>query len=111
MNGTLTSDPPQQEYEMFLVFMYDPVKYFYEAVLLVVSGEKRKMLYSKGLDMKEDTLPMQEQGIVLDYLGLSIRATDHLTCLPTGHLSFWKNKTPGYHSTTEHDLGSWRDSY
>ena len=26
----------------FLVVMYDPVKYFYEAVVLVVFGEKRK---------------------------------------------------------------------
>ena len=32
--------------------------------------------------MKEDTLPMQEQGRVPDSLGLSILATDHLTCLP-----------------------------
>ena len=37
------------------------------------------MLHSDGLDVKEDTLPMQEQGRVPDSSGLSIRATDHLT--------------------------------
>ena len=61
--------------------------------------------------MKEETLPMQEKGRVPDSLGSSIRATDHLTCLPTGHLSLWQNKTPGYHSPTEHDLRSWQGSY
>ena len=63
------------------------------------------------MDVKEDTFPIQEQCIVPDSLGSSIRATDHLTCLLTGHLLFWQNKTPGYHSPTEHDLRSWRGSY
>ena len=55
--------------------------------------------------------PMQEQGRVTDSSGSSICATNHLTCLLTGHLSFWKNKTPGYHYPTEHDLRSWQGSY
>ena len=61
--------------------------------------------------MKEDTLPMQEQERVPDSLGSSRRVTDHLICLPTSHLSFRQNKTPCYHSPTEHDLRSWQGSY
>ena len=54
---------------------------------------------------------MQEQGRVTDYLGSSIRSTEHQTSLPTGHLSFWKNKTPGCNSPTEHYLRSCWGSY
>ena len=72
---------------------------------------KRGKFHSEGLDVKEDTLPMQEQVRVPYSLGSSIRATDHLTCLLTNYLLFWKNNTPGYHSPTEHDLRSWRGSY
>ena len=97
--------------EHFLVAMYDPVKYFYEAVVLFFPRENRTIPILKGLEVKEDILPMQEQGRVPDSLGSSIRAMDHLTCLPTGHLSFWQNKTPGYHSTSEHDFCSCRGSY
>ena len=45
---------------------------------------------------------MQKQGTVPHSSGSGVHATDHLTCLPTGQLQFWKNKTPGYHSPTEH---------